>query len=544
MKPSDVEFVPNTPFMIITRPAGLTGEAIDIVDYITGENVYKSEGIKIDNQTPMFKLGAMLLQYRKVKMAYIGLLDLKQKKELWNVPLGKRSGLKGLLKSVGVSMFAPQTILDKDNNLLFPSENMLYRIDSKTGAVLWKIENDDPIGKLETSENGDVVYYGGGKRINGATLSDGKGVWKDPFKVPGNFKYFIPMTGNTLLVVTEGGVTRIDEATGKSVWKKPNYVDLPLQEVRFLKQGMLILSSSTEKSQFDFIDYSGKDIWKNAYKADRAVVDFQLTPKGILYTNAEEADVISLEKGDNNVWKKRIKVKRKPVLGFDNANNKMLLYTNQKLYVIDMNDVSYKLLAEDIDFKGDNEDVQKIETRANGYVLSSNQNIWKIDFDGKKTYGNFYREAGSAKRLFLNLGSAALSVGSAYMQVQGMTNTIGALQEMGSGNLDGVAPNLNKAADQLATSAQLADMSPGFAALASQRNKATFASKDVFCTMTAIEVDGSVKRSGMVKVNKDSGAELGRILLKDLTPVYIQDDVENMLYVIVDNDKFYSYKLQ
>jgi hypothetical protein len=142
------------------------------------------------------------------------------------------------------------------------------------------------------------------------------------------------------------------------------------------------------------------------------------------------------------------------------------------------------------------------------------------------------------------LASAAASVGSAYMQVQGMTSAMGAMQEAGGGNMDGAVRNLNTSADQLTTSAKLADMSPGFATLASQRNKATVASKDVFCTMTAIEVDGSPKRSGMVKVNKDTGAELGRILLKDLTPVYIQDDVENMLYVIVDNNNFYCYKLQ
>ena len=543
MEPEALQFIPDSPYMVITRPAGITGEAIDIVDYITGESVYKSENIKIDNQTPMFKLGAMLLEYRKDKVAYIGLLDLKQKKELWNVSLGKRSGLKGFLMATSDLFTVPKPMLDKDNNLLFPSENSLYRINSKTGVVIWKIETDDKLGKLETSDNGEVVYYGGGRKINGATLADGKGVWKDPFKVPGDFKYFVPMTGNTLLVVTEGGVTRIDEATGQSVWKKPNYVNLPLMDVRFLKQGMLILSSSDSKSQFDYIDYGGKDIWKNPYKADKPVIDFQITPKGILYANAEEADVISLEKGDNDVWKKRIKVKKRPVLGFDNANNKMLLYTNDKLYSIDLNDVSYKLLAEDINFRGNDEDVRNIETRAGGYVLSSNQNIWKIDFEGKKVYGNFYREAGSAKRLLGNLGSLAASVGTVYLAASSTVNVASGVTNSVMGNDQVANRDLNRAGNQLQGAAVAYELSPAFASMAMQRNKATIVTKDVFCTLTAIEVEGSVKRSGMVKVSKDSGAELGRILLKDLTPVYIQDDVDGVMYVIVDNDNFYCYKL-
>ena len=541
VKPEDLQFIPDSPYMIFSRSIGLS-EAIDIIDYITGESVYKSEGIKIEDQTPLFSIGAMLLQYRKDKMGYVGLLDLKQKKEIWNVPLGKRSGLKGIIKLAFASL-SPNPILDKDNNILFPTDNFLYRIDSKTGAVLWKIENDDIVGKLETSENGDVVYYGGGRRINGATLSDGKGVWKDPFKVPGDFKYFVPMKGKTLLVVTKGGVTRIDEATGQSVWKKPNYVNLPLQEIRYLKSGMLVLSSSEDKSQFDFIDYNGKDLWKRAYKADKPVVDFQITPKGILYTNAEEADVISFDNGDSDVWKKRIKVKRQPVMGFDKANNKMLLYTNEKLYVIDLTDVSYKLLAEDINFRGNDEDVRKIETRADGYVLSSNQNIWKIGFDGKKIYDHFYREAGTAKRAFSRIAGIGASLAGSYLISAGSTNAMSGLANSIVGNEEIATRDMKKASDQVEAASVARDISPAFNMMASQRNKATVVTKDIFCTLTAIEVEGSVKRSGMVKVNKDSGAETGCILLKDLTPIYIQDDIENVLYVMVGDNNFYCYKL-
>ncbi len=546
MKPEDVQFVPNSPYMVVSRPIGINSEAIEVVDYLTGENVYKSEGIKIDNQTPLSKLGAMLLEYRKDKMGYVGLLDLAQKKELWNVQLGKRSySLKSLMKASMSSPTAvnPNPMLDKNNNLLFPDEQFLYSIDTKTGATLWKIENGDKIGKLEVSENGDVVYYGGGKKINAVNLSDGKDIWKDPFKVPGKFKYFIPMKGNTLLVVTEAGVTRIDEAAGKSVWKKPNYVDLPLQEIRFVKQGMLILSSSPDRSQFDLIDYNGKDLWRRPYKADKAVIDFQLTTKGILYTNAEESDVINLESGDNDVWKKRIKVRRRPVVGLDNTNNRMLLYTNEKLYAIDLNDVSYKLLAEDINFRGDNEDVQNIETRAEGYVLSSNQNIWKVDFDGKPVYNHFYREAGTAKRALGLLGSVASVAGMTYLLGAGGVNALTGFGSAAMGNSEAAVRDFNKADNQI-TGAIAADAAAGaFSNMASKRYKATISTKDVFCTLTAIEVDGSPKRSGMVKVNKDSGVELGKIILKDLTPIYIQDDVDGVMYVIVDDNNFYCYKL-
>ena len=111
------------------------------------------------------------------------------------------------------------------------------------------------------------------------------------------------------------------------------------------------------------------------------------------------------------------------------------------------------------------------------------------------------------------------------------------------GNSGGAVRDVNKAEDQFTGAVAMNSTTASFNNMAAQRYKATVNTKDIFCTLTAIEVDGSPKRSGMVKVNKDSGVELGKILLKELTPIYIQDDVDGVMYVIVDDNNFYCYKL-
>ena len=81
-----------------------------------------------------------------------------------------------------------------------------------------------------------------------------------------------------------------------------------------------------------------------------------------------------------------------------------------------------------------------------------------------------------------------------------------------------------------------------FTAVLEKRNKATFQTTDGQFILAGIELDG-VKRTGLVKVNKDTGAEMAKIMLKDMTPIYVVDDVTNSLHVIVDASKFYSYEL-
>jgi outer membrane protein assembly factor BamB len=546
--------IEGTPFARIQEAGDdmLVKSQTSIINFMTGEDIFTSKGTKmtIAENTPMFGIGAMLLQIRQEKKDYLVLVDVATGQERWRTELVgiKHYGLlsiKGNIakakKMLGINQNAVPR-LDKDGNILYPQGETLSRIDGKTGKTLWNTKLDDKVGRLEFSEKGDVVYTGAGKYIMGYSIDKGEATWKDPYKVPGKFKYFVPMAQATLLAVTENGITRIDEATGKSVWKKPNYVDLPLQTVEFLQNGMLVLSSSAKESQFDYIDYNGKDLWRKSYKTDKPVTTYEITDKGLLFANAEEANVIDFQDGRDDIWKRRIKLRGTPIVSIDRPRSTMLIYSNDKLYTVNLNDLSNKLLAEDIKFKGSDEDVEVIEARKDGYLLSSSQNMWFISHDGKALYNKFYREPGAGKRALAMLGQAA----SAYGAVAGTMN-VGMNAAMAGGNSimgneAAANANLRSANNAYSVAVVSANANAAFTTMYEKRYKATFITQNTQFILAGIELDG-VKRTGLMKINKDTGAEMGKIMLKDLTPIYVVDDVANSLHVIIDANKFFSYEL-
>ncbi|XWW44271.1 PQQ-binding-like beta-propeller repeat protein [Fibrella sp. USSR17] len=521
-----------------------------IIDFTTGREVFSSKGkpMKIFDNYPMFSIGAMLLQIREAKKDYLTLLDIATGQERWRIELqGLKHGMMGSMvgyikKKSGLSQHPPVPVLDKEGNILYPQGETLSRLNGKTGATLWTAKFDERVGRLEFSEKGDVVYAGAGKYIMGHSLSTGAATWKDPYKVPGKFNYFVPLSNNSLLVVTESGITRIDETSGKSVWKKPNYVDLPLQTVEFLPTGMLVLSSSDKESQFDFIDYNGKDLWKRSYKTDKPVTTYELTEKGLLFANAEEANVIDWTDGRDDIWKRRIKLRGTPVVSMDREHSAMLIYSNDKLYTVNLNDLSNKLLAEDIKFRGNNEDVELIETRKDGYLLSSNQNVWFVSFDGKTKFNKFYREVGAGKRALAILGQAASTYGTVAGAVNMSTQLGSGVMNTFGGEKGAADANFRSASNNIYLMQGSTEANTAFTTMLNDRHKASFGTHNAVFIMTGVE-EGGVKRTGLMKVDKDTGAELVKIMLKDQAPVYVVDDVANSLYVIVDGNKFYSYQL-
>jgi hypothetical protein len=342
-------------------------------------------------------------------------------------------------------------------------------------------------------------------------LSDGNEIWKDPLKISGEFQMFLPTKDNQMYVVTSTEINRIDRASGKAVWKKPATLDKAFISLRFTDNGLLVFGGDEKTSMFDYIGFDGNKLWKRAYTTDMPVVSFDLTPKGILFANAEEANMIDLKTGDDSIWKKRIKLKGSPITFI---NDKIgLVYADQKLYRINMETVTYELVAEDIKFKGDDEDVRKIELRDNGYLLSSQQNMWLIAPDGKVVYNKYYRAA--------SLGTAAKILGT-LGQVYATASNIEVTQD----------PNAPPNTYNVGRSERGDEIVHGIGDVMANRKK-SFETQDVSYIMTRVE-DGDAKRVGMVKIDKNSGEEKGKIVLKTLNPIYETDYITGNLFVVVN----------
>jgi outer membrane protein assembly factor BamB len=485
-----------------------------IIDYFTGRIIYNNVDAEssVREKTPLLPIGAILLEIKQAKKVYLTLIDIASGKEKWKIELtDKKTGFgMGALKQAVKSMLDAEAVTDKDGNILYPDDKILKRLDAQTGATLWTNESEKSVGRLNFSGDGNTIYLGSGRKITALNLSDGKEVWKDAFKIKGEFKMFIPSAGNKMYVVTSSEINKVDELTGKAEWKKPFEFDLPYSSLQFTNDGILIFGGTDKVSMFDYVSFDGAHLWKRAYTTDKPVVSFELTAKGILFANIEEANMIDLKTGDDTIWKKRIKLKGSPVTYID--DKLALVYADERLYKINLEDASYKLVAEDIKFKGSDEDVQKIEVLANGYLLSSSQNMWLISPEGKVIYSKYYKPA--------SLGTGMKILGR-VAQVYTTTRTLEATQ-------DPSAPNTIN----IHRSGTGDDIVHGIGGIIANRKK-SFSSQDASFIMTRIE-DGDSKKIGMIKVDKATGEEKGKIVLKTLDPLYETDYVSGQLFVIVN----------
>ena len=232
---------------------------------------------------------------------------------------------------------------------------------------------------------------------------------------------------------------------------------------------------------------------------------------------------------EDQVWKKPLKFKRADVVSsdYDKKNDKYLISADEKLFSIDANSGTSELLME-ADFDG-KEDPTDIEVRDSGVLLSSDQNMMLLDWDGKQKWHEYKRAPGKSAFGAILAGAVALaaataSASSAY-EAGGERNYIGQYTARGD--------HLNRMA---AHSANIANVSVQEML---KRFTATSATKDAQFVLTKLD-DGV----GLMKLNKDTGAVEKEILLKDKKPEYQVDEFGGMLYYRPNDKTIYAYDLK
>ena len=507
--------VPNTPFATLDANNPLKGlkQQTYIINYSTGKVIYntKDQGVSIQEKTPLLNIGALLLQLKQDKSFFLALVDIESGTERWRMPLENKKGGIGLgaLKQSIASMLDAEAMTDSDNNILYPDDKILKRLDGNSGKVLWSVANEKSVGRLTLSDDGKTVYVGAGRKIVALAVDSGKELWKEPVKISGEFKMFADGGENQMLVITDAEINKVDKTTGQPSWKKAFTLTRPFVSFQWVKNNILAFGTDEKTSSFDLIDQDGKSAWKRSYETDMPVVSFEVLPRGILFANAEEANIIDLATGDDTIWKKRIKLKGSPVTYIDEKIG--LVYAEKKLYAIDMNTLQYKLLNEEIKFEGKDEDAQQIELVPSGYLLSSQQNMVLVSPEGRILYSKYFKA--------VSLGGTTGKILGAAAKVYATTQTLEAKQ---------TAPNTIT----IQRSEKGDAIVGGINDLIATRKK-SFASQTANYIMTYVE-DGAVKSAGLVKVDKNTGDVKNKITLKTQDPIYAVDPPSGQMFVITN----------
>jgi X-X-X-Leu-X-X-Gly heptad repeat protein len=511
------------------------------------------------------QLGGLLIENIKDGFLSVTFVDFASAKEIWSVPLAKQKtggigigALKRAVKSYTNSAFniAPQ--VDAAGNLLLVNKKEIFAI-AKSGALAWKKEYDDNVDDAYLSADGKSLFIGYKKYIDKLNTASGASLLAEPIKMRDELNGIAPY-GNDYLVYNEAGINIMD-VNGNMIWKKDSKLG-NITQVKFTKDGILAMETAKDdETVFHWVDNSGKEVWDE--KVQGGLMLAEPTEKGVMYVTNERANILTYEKG-KDVWNKDIKLKGVPNFGYDVQGRILYAFAKDKLHSFNFTDVSYRLVAEDLDLKKFNDEEERaiIDVRENGakLVISTNQNVAAVTVaDGKILYNNYFKDIGNTKKKWMRAAGVAMSLYGSAKTVQGMGNlTLGtfnsgagfsnAVAGTAAGNTDwakagGSQMNtgvnqLNRGANQVNTGVTVANMGDNLFMEASKRYLASQATKDNLYILSEMP-----EGNGMLVWNKDRGEIFKKITFTDTTPQFVVDEAVDMVYVVVGNViKAYSLK--
>jgi len=545
---ADISVIDGTPFIKIERKK-LTSLANNKSTYIIqaadGKIVYdsKGEGIKVRNTLIIPELNGLLIESVKEGMLSVSLIDFATNKQLWSVPLAQEKtggvgigALKRAIKSYLNSAFNVPPVTDANGNLLLVYKKQIFAI-GKTGNIAWKKEYEENLDDAYISKDKKAMFIGYKKYIDKINTADGSSMLKEPIKMRDELNGITPK-GNEYIVYNQAGINVMD-ANGNMEWDKDTKLG-NITDVRFTNDGILAIQPvKDDETNFFWIDNSGKKIWDQNVKG--AFTLAEPTAKGVMYVTTEKANILTYEKG-KDVWNKDIKLKGKPSFGIDAPNKILYAYANEKLHAFNFNDVTYRLVAQDLELKKFNEDEEavKFDIRENGsiVVLSTNQNVACVQAaDGKINYNNYFKDIGNTGKKWGKALGIAASVGGSAMQMNDISKGNFMLTPTKDANGNTVANSYDVNSTN-PTGAIMSNAGGDLYAAAKKRYLASQATKDNLYILSEMP-----EGNGLLVWNKDKGEITKKIYFSDTTPVFVVDEAVDRVYVIVGSSlKAYDLK--
>jgi hypothetical protein len=536
----DITVIDGTPFIKVERQKMLalgSNKNTMIIQTRDGKIVYdsKDEGIKVRNTLIVPELKGLLIESVKDGFLSVSFIDFATAKELWTVPLAKEKtggigigALKRAIKSTTNSAFNVAPKVDANGNLLLVNKKDIFCI-SKAGTLAWKKEFDNNVDDAYLSTDSKSLFIGYKKYIDKINTADGNSQLKEAIKMKDALNGITPM-GNDYIVYNEKGINIMD-AAGNMKWKKDATIG-NITQVKYTKDGIAAIEAEKDdETIITWVTFDGKDKWSEKLKG--GLIEVEPTEKGVMYLTSERANILTFEKG-KDVWNKDIKIKGVPFFGTDNKNKIVYVFAKGTLHSFNFNDVSYKLIAEDIDLKKFKEEEERatLDVRNNGklVVISTNQNVAAVQTtDGKVNYNNYYKDIGNSKKKLMRFAGAAMSVAGAGMQASSISKGNFTLSQATDEKGNAIANTYNVEAND-PTGAAASNAGSDLYNAARKRYLATQATKDNLYILSEMS-----EGNGLLVFSKEKGEITKKITFSDTTPQYVVDEAADRLYVIVGN---------
>ena len=539
VKQEEIFIVPNTPYVMVGQ-AGFGGIAAkqSVIDVVSGKRLFdtKANGWKAAGRpTLMMPENKLIVSgQRTAKEKYtqaVGIYDMGTGNEI------KLFKLKGSNSLTG----RPSII---DGGVIRPTVKGIYRIDMNTGAENWVVDLKN-VAYVIPDKDGKSIYAVQGKGKNHMIhkiSASGAQIWGEGKKLKGVVSNF-EVTPKGLAIVSDvadsgkkglgklasakaqSNISFLSSSTGEDLWEKAPKTKGYVQHFYIVDDGILF---GVGEGGINKISFDGNPLFKKPLKTGENIHTMALTKQGMIYITDTDADIINLDTGES-IWSKPIKYKKAKAVTstYDEAHSRFLISTGDEMISIDENSGDISTLAT---YKFDEKEYPTgIDARNGGLLLTSDQNMMMLDFDGSEKFHEYYRSPGKSAFAIVALSALALAstaaMADASFQAGANKNYLGQYNQYGA--------QKQREADAFAAIA-----TASFNEMAKRFN-ATAATENAQFILTKLD-DGI----GLVKVNKDSGVVEKEIILKDKKPTYEVDGFGGYLYYLANNNSIYAYNLK
>jgi hypothetical protein len=556
-----------------------TSDAFYLIDQFSGDVVFDSRKtaiVDIQGYYTLYKLGGILVaglnKTGEPAMIFVSMIDASVQ---WS--LNEQFG-----RIVAVNELTDYSILVVT---LFNN----YKINTKTGEIIWKVPNSqeaedlDNLGRFgalikdlaeEAADqfvtdmqffrkpNSDYFYLVScspketfddqptGKFESSMTayrLSDGSRVWDRPLEFAGRLDFLIFKENGFILLPNKGDFHKINlysYETKEGLWGKRGDGYSPRGDIyTYLETDNGIMIASEEGNQNGFLTYinyaTGEPVFKRPVKIDGKIAGVVPTATSVFYITNEGLNIIDLSTGELK-WRRNFPTQ--PALTAKKDGDLYAFDLKEEVVtIINLESEEVRTLTSaPLSFDGKEEPIH-LELMEDGILLSSDQNIAKYSMDGTLHFNHYYpapREAAWRQvLLYASAAYATLVAADAYYTAAVLSN---AEQEIrGESALAGDI--VGELKDGYADYGD--DASSYFldaVTMASARKKATTGGLDYNFIMSK---EG--KEILLLQVSKATGETEGQISLgRDREPRYTVDFVTNQVYYQKNSSVLASYQVQ
>ncbi len=464
-----------------------------------------------------------------------------------------------------------------------------YRINSKTGKVVWKKKNSQEAEKIDNmgkfgalmkdvasahakdmdfniqfylNKDKDVFVIGSeseertttpdGKEtvkyktsFQGFKISSGERVWEKPLEIKGQFGDFAFDGNDVIIFPNDGNLSknyRYELGSKSGKWgKKGRGIKSQggVYNHKFTDQGILLVSKKGNKDLMTIVDpATGMPKFKKPVKISGEVQNTFSVGGKVFYQTSRELNIIdpvsgALTYGQSIYTTPQLTIEKEGALVvFDNADG--------LVKSVSLTDGSVKNLSSESFKLGGKESISNIELRGEEIFLSSDQNVVLIGADGKVKFNKYYEapkvsglkqallyaQAARAAYIGVKAYDASYKLNKASQELKGQNeNTSNFVGELG----DAYGEYGNQASAFAQQSIQQAK----------QRFSASTGGRDFVIILAKAD-----KGNSLIKLSKATGEILKEVSLgREKNPNYAVDEVTGNIFLNPKTARLVGYKL-